>query len=262
VASDLGMTQIPAFVTEVISPVPLNKDSDVDQMIVAAERIEFFQRTGLDRSRPEADFKVSVPDAYHSLLDHITVHQYFMGIDGVPAESFAFAAEHWYDHVYVPVVDAIREYRILGEFPDRTEADWRRRGEPRRVRPRLDEVGKAVPVEVCEEEAALAVGGSVELGLIERQRGSERRIRDPSGSGVEPGADRQSGVGWIGVVGAVPARARVGDVVVNEECMPPWYVWLNEPSSDKDRRMLVSFDEHPHDGGRVNHLHAGASEGC
>ncbi len=54
----------------------------------------------------------------------------------------------------------------------------------------------------------------------------------------------------------------VGDVVANEECMPPWYVWLDVPSSEMERRMLVAFDGDPVTGGRINSLSAGASEGC
>jgi nucleotide-binding universal stress UspA family protein len=38
----------------------------------------------------------------------------------IPIEE---AAAHWYDTVYLPVVEAIRERNILREFPGRTEAD-------------------------------------------------------------------------------------------------------------------------------------------
>jgi hypothetical protein len=33
------------------------------------------------------------------------------------------AVASWYDHVYLPLVQIIREHQILNEFPGRTEAD-------------------------------------------------------------------------------------------------------------------------------------------
>jgi hypothetical protein len=33
------------------------------------------------------------------------------------------AVTSWYDNVYTPVVEALREYRLLAQFPNRTEAD-------------------------------------------------------------------------------------------------------------------------------------------
>ena len=47
-----------------------------------------------------------------------------------------------------------------------------------------------------------------------------------------------------------------------EECHPEWYVWLNDPSSDSERRVLIAFDEDPDAGGRVSYMHAGSTEGC
>ncbi len=51
------------------------------------------------------------------------------------------------------------------------------------------------------------------------------------------------------------------DVV--DECLPTWFVWLNEPSADASRRVLISFDGPPEDGdSRVAYMSAGAGYGC
>lgn len=123
VAREMGLQQIPAFVTLVHSRVHLSTDFKPDRLIVVAEQAEFLERTSLDRCRPEADLASTVPGAYPSLLEHISVHRYFMGLDGEPAETFEQAAEHWYDSVYLPVVEVIRELGILREFPGRTEVE-------------------------------------------------------------------------------------------------------------------------------------------
>lgn len=123
VAREMGLKHIPAFVTEVESRVHLGPDVRPDRLIVAAEKVEFLERTSLDLRRPETDLDATVPGAYPSLLEHISVHRYFMGLDSEPADSFEAAADHWYDHVYLPVLKAIRELKIMQEFPGRTEVE-------------------------------------------------------------------------------------------------------------------------------------------
>jgi hypothetical protein len=45
-----------------------------------------------------------------------------------------------------------------------------------------------------------------------------------------------------------------------DECLPTWYVWLNDPSAN--HRLLVAFDDDPLQGGRISYMSAGAGEGC
>jgi nucleotide-binding universal stress UspA family protein len=46
-----------------------------------------------------------------------------MGLEEQLEIPFERAVTHWYDHVYLPVVDIIREHGILNSFPQRTETD-------------------------------------------------------------------------------------------------------------------------------------------
>lgn len=73
--------------------------------------------------RPGADLKVTAPGAYPELLEHISVHRYFMGIDLDRPVTWEEAVVHWYDAVYLPVVKAIREHRLLEKFEGRTVTD-------------------------------------------------------------------------------------------------------------------------------------------
>jgi len=57
------------------------------------------------------------------MLEHIAVHRYFMGIDWKRDISEEEAIVHWYDNVYMPVINVIRDTNILKEFPGKAEGD-------------------------------------------------------------------------------------------------------------------------------------------
>ena len=123
VARDLGATHIQAYVTEVRSRVPLSPDAEADELILKGEYAGFLQATHFDELRPEADLSVTVPGQYPLLEEHIGVHRYFMGLEQQREIPYEEAVAHWYDTVYLPVVEVIRERGILRDFPGRTEAD-------------------------------------------------------------------------------------------------------------------------------------------
>lgn len=123
VAKELGATQIQAYVTEVKTKIPVTPDLKPDNLIIKAEYVDFLDKTNLNRLRPESDLTLTAPGRYPVLLEHIAVHQYFMGIDEDREVSYEEAVTHWYDNVYMPVVEVIQERGILRFFPDRTETD-------------------------------------------------------------------------------------------------------------------------------------------
>jgi nucleotide-binding universal stress UspA family protein len=123
VARQLGAHHIQAFITEVKSRVPLTPDLQPDQLIIKAEYANFLELTQIDQLRPDADFSLTIPGGYPIFEEHISVHRYFMGIDQERSIPYLEAVEHWYDEVYTPIVNIIRERAILKYFPHRTEAD-------------------------------------------------------------------------------------------------------------------------------------------
>lgn len=123
VARQLGARTIQAVVTPVHARVPLSPDDDPGDLIIKTEYAGFLEETGLDELRPGADLTVTAPGQYEALSEHIRVHRYFMGIDLGRAVPFDEAVAHWYDEVYLPVVDAIRVHGLLRGFEGRTETD-------------------------------------------------------------------------------------------------------------------------------------------
>jgi hypothetical protein len=57
------------------------------------------------------------------LKEHIDVHRYYLGLERRSAIPYDEAVASWYDRVYMPIVQKIREMGIMQEFPGRTEAD-------------------------------------------------------------------------------------------------------------------------------------------
>jgi hypothetical protein len=123
VARQLGAKTIEAYVTELRTPVPIDENTTEKDLIQKEAYAEFLRRTRLDVLRPEAQIILTEPDRYNQLLEHISVHRYFMGIDQQREVSWEEAVVSWYDNVYMPLVKLIREYEVLEYFPGRTEAD-------------------------------------------------------------------------------------------------------------------------------------------
>jgi len=122
-ARALGWQEIEAEVIEVRSRVPVGPDLRAEDLEILHEYEEFLERTRLDLLRPEADIRFTIAGGYQRLLEHIAVHRYFMGLEQgreIPEDE---AVIHWYDAVYLPVVEIIREHGLLEDFPGRTEAD-------------------------------------------------------------------------------------------------------------------------------------------
>jgi hypothetical protein len=123
VARQQGQEFIEAEVRECRVKVPVGPDLRPEDLEILGARVEFLERTGLDRLRPDGAIAVSIPDGYSRILEHIAVHRYFMGLDQQRDISEEEAVTHWFDTVYLPIVKVMREREVLGEFPGKTEGD-------------------------------------------------------------------------------------------------------------------------------------------
>jgi hypothetical protein len=101
----------------------LRHETWIDTMIRDKEYAAFLERTRLHELRPEAEIIASLPGKYEKILEHIHVHQYYLGLEWQRDVAYDEAVASWYDHVYLPTVRPIREGGLLAEFPGRTETD-------------------------------------------------------------------------------------------------------------------------------------------
>ena len=123
VARHRGWSSIEALVWEYDAPVPLQPDSNIDELLCNAAREAFFERTGIDCLCPDLNIELTQPDGYDTLLHEIERFQEVLskmeGRDLPPDEAVML----WCEIRYLPIVEIIRQRGILQDFPGRTEAD-------------------------------------------------------------------------------------------------------------------------------------------
>jgi hypothetical protein len=123
VAREQGQEFIEAEVRECATRVNITADIKPEDLEILGAKVDFLERTSLDHLRPDANIKITVPDGFERMLEHIAVHRYFMGKDFKRDISEHEAVEHWYDTVYMPIINIIRESELLRDFPGKTESD-------------------------------------------------------------------------------------------------------------------------------------------
>jgi nucleotide-binding universal stress UspA family protein len=123
VARDLQATHIEAYVTKVETPVPLEADVQPDDLIIKERYALFLQQTQLTNTFPDLDLGMSVAGNYRVLEQQIKVHQHWIRENEGQEVTLPEAAVRWYESVYWPVIQVIRERGIMRDFPDRTETD-------------------------------------------------------------------------------------------------------------------------------------------
>lgn len=123
VARQQGQEFIEAEIRECSTKVNITPDLKPEDLKILHEKVHFLERTNLDDLRPKAKIRLTIPDGFDRMLEHIAVHRYFMGLDLKRDISEQEAITHWYDTVYFPIVKMIRQSKILEDFPGKTEGD-------------------------------------------------------------------------------------------------------------------------------------------
>ncbi|MFN8435854.1 MAG: universal stress protein [Anaerolineales bacterium] len=120
IARQEGLKSIEAYVTEFITDVKLTPETKLDDLIIKSEYIEFLEKTDLAQARPNVDLSVTIPGQYEKLLEQIDVCKY---MDERQTLTLQDAAANWYDTLYIPLAEAIRDRELLQWFPGRTITD-------------------------------------------------------------------------------------------------------------------------------------------
>lgn len=123
VAREQGQIYIEADVRECATRVNITANIKPEDLEILQDKVNFLERTSLDTLIPEAYIKLTIPDGFERMLEHIAVHRYFMGLDLKRHITEEEAIIHWYETVYMPVINLIRDTNIINEFPGKTEGD-------------------------------------------------------------------------------------------------------------------------------------------
>lgn len=123
VARQLGAKTIQAYVTEVHSRVALSADAQPEDLIISARYADFLELTALDKTRSGVDLSVTAPGQYRKLEQQVEAQRQLLARDQGDEVTLEAAAASWYDHIYLPVVQQIRDLELVDNFPERTETD-------------------------------------------------------------------------------------------------------------------------------------------
>ncbi|MEM7129374.1 MAG: universal stress protein [Chloroflexota bacterium] len=123
VARQMKNKTIQGYVTEVYTQVPLTPKDKPDALILKSRYATFLEETHLERLRPDADLTTSAPGHYRILAQQIEEHHRILDQEKDVNIDKDTAVCDWYDQVYLPIVQIMREQVLLREFPDRTETD-------------------------------------------------------------------------------------------------------------------------------------------
>ncbi len=123
VARERGQVFIDAYVTEIKTDIEITPSTNIESLIIKKEYANFLAVTNLKEEYPDSDVQLTQAGRYGKLLEHIQVHRWYMGEKhNHPIDDF-HAARSWYKRVYLPLVQIVRDMKILADFPGRKEAD-------------------------------------------------------------------------------------------------------------------------------------------
>ena len=104
--------------------IPIDSTMSPRKLLHQVEYAEFLRKTDLDRTRPSHDIRPTSLGRYDEIVTHVEGRRRRLSEQRKDAPvSISEAAADWYDNVYLPIVLAVREQKLLREFPDRSEAD-------------------------------------------------------------------------------------------------------------------------------------------
>ncbi|MGZ7033434.1 MAG: hypothetical protein ACXVIJ_15835 [Thermoanaerobaculia bacterium] len=121
VARALGAPTIEAHVREWETDVAIGPEDSIEELVLRRGRADFLEATQIDAADDE--LTVTEPDGYERLLDHVSKHHYYMGLNEKREVPWTEAVRSWRETVYRPTIAVIRESGVLAEFPGRTETD-------------------------------------------------------------------------------------------------------------------------------------------
>jgi len=126
VSKKLGVKYIDAEVIEFITDISITPNMDPKEIFILAEREKFLNVTGLKQNRPEIKIRITVPGQYDFLLSQIDKLMVQLNENKKADEKLTTFKETsliWYDHIYLPAIEIIKNYGILEKFPNRTKTD-------------------------------------------------------------------------------------------------------------------------------------------
>jgi nucleotide-binding universal stress UspA family protein len=123
IARQEGQIDIEARVIELRTDVPITPNIQPDDLIIKAEYAEFLDATRIMDTRPNIDLGMTGCCQYEKLMQQVEVCQQILQQDQKTDVSLQDASTYWYDTMYIPLAEAIRDRGLLRWFPEQTITD-------------------------------------------------------------------------------------------------------------------------------------------
>ena len=123
IARQEGAKTIEAHVIEVKTHIPLTPNIRAEDLIIKSEYAEFLDYTRIMNLRPNVDLSVTIPGQYPKLMEQVCAQECLLEKNSENEIVFQDAVTAWYDNIYIPLAEAIRDRGLLRWFPNRTITD-------------------------------------------------------------------------------------------------------------------------------------------
>jgi hypothetical protein len=123
VARQMEMDYIEAHVWEYPEEVQISADDEIDDVLIRFHNRILMETTGLAERYPEHGICFTTPGQHVEMfaqIEDLRCKLQHLDDRSLPYEE---AADAWYEMVYLPTVQIIRESTLLEDFSGRTEAD-------------------------------------------------------------------------------------------------------------------------------------------
>jgi hypothetical protein len=152
VARQLGVEMIDAEVIELRSRVRVDSALTARSLLHKIEQRHLLERLPFDRVLPEVRVEFSDVGDYRKLATYIEAHGFRLSRLWKRYVSPEEALRDWYEYQYAPIAEMVREERVLGAFPGRTELDLYLWIVTHRERLALEARDEAIPPEAAKED--------------------------------------------------------------------------------------------------------------
>ena len=113
IARQEKFTTIEARVIEFKTDIKLTPDVQPDELIIKAEYAEFIDTTRITDLRPNVDLSMTTCCQYDKLMHEICVQEVLLEKERKSGIPFQDAVSAWYDTIYIPLAEAIRDRGLL-----------------------------------------------------------------------------------------------------------------------------------------------------
>ncbi len=122
-ARQLDAPAVEAHVWEHPDEIPIGPDDSIEDILIRFGERNFMEKTGLNKFWPEHGIEFTTAGRYSELLAQIHNLQAKLSIIDEAEMDWETAVISWYEMVYQPTIQIVRDSGMLSDFSGRTEAD-------------------------------------------------------------------------------------------------------------------------------------------